>query len=133
MNIIDKLKVLTGRKLSAKQLERAKSEQEIYVSWIGILEEDYEGDIDNFFVDENGQFLRKRINYTLATTPDASEGWLEPHTQYYETKRELRKYNEQGELVERTIEHTVPCGHTISSKKLKYEPAGRFFGKRIKK
>ncbi|MEK6933147.1 MAG: hypothetical protein AABW56_05150 [Nanoarchaeota archaeon] len=142
MTLIDKindaLKVLTGRKLSKKQIElareRYKQNETIFRKEISFNLEDN--------ATHNG-FVVKLVETRFAFTPDNSYGWKIPHGGKYPVYHELKRYNSFGLLIEREIYKNFVWPSTDVtpypilgegwSKTLRYDPPGKFIGKKGKK
>lgn len=104
MNLVEKIKILTGRKLSKDQMERA--EERVSPSDLLHLELDKLLTCQPILkldgIHREGEiYVREFFEYRFGTTPDASHGWNRPHTGYYLTKREVRRFDSEGNLTEK--------------------------------
>lgn len=128
--IVDALKIAAGRKLSAKQLGRAATEQKIEGNYMCISPENYGGDFDNIY--KNGQKIaRNRINYVLATTQDFSHREVS-HTNYYPVRYTDTEYDLNGLLVRKRVLTREPASFSTSEIEVAYNPPGSFWGTTIK-
>ncbi len=125
-NLIDKLKVLIGRKLSKKEMKRAVRGEKSPI-YAGISPKYYGQDVDNLSK-EGDKIIRKEVFYELATTQDASHGSKILHTNYYPVKSVDKEYNKEGFLDRKEVSYCQPFGPQISNKITLYETPGQFIG-----
>ena len=120
MTLTDKIKILLGRKLDPKTLERAKR---------GEIDRSNEREIEYKLAGDNPVIVDLRYEY--CTTPDYSYGWSRPHTGNYLSKRIKNVYNPDGELVFReTLKIDLPYTIQRGFKVVKFEPAGSVLPKK---
>jgi hypothetical protein len=125
LNLIDRLRVMTGRKLSDADMKRAETEKEEHLP--GALgPSDYAGPMTNIFRDADGKIVKVRVEYTFAETPDASEGYRLIHSNYYMTKSTRSFYDNEGFLTEKCISSCLPFGGSNGQKEFTYLPSGSF-------
>ena len=126
-NTLDLVKIVMGRKLSRKQLDKAKIGKEETENSV-IHPNYFEGNFDNLFLMPDGQIKRKIRRYNLATTNDASYGPQIKHTNYYVTSGEDAVYTPEGLIIERSTFTCEPFSLSTGSKKIRYNPPGRIMG-----
>jgi hypothetical protein len=128
VDLIDMLKIATGRKLSQEQMDEAKTGDP------GLFPHDCLVDkpetFDNIAINGD-KIVRRMAKYRWCITPDTSHEEVS-HRGYYVVLDEERKYNRDGLLEERFI-CKMPGGLTVADRiTLVYDPAGRLIGKRKK-
>ena len=125
------LKILSGRKLTQRQMDLAQSRERIdpCTGWEW-NKEGFTGNIDNLFV-KDGKIIRQIEKFRYATTPDFSHPHIR-HSMHYSVKSDKRIYSEEGLLEEREVWTGEPSGEILSNKHLVYQPAGRLIGRRVK-
>lgn len=118
-NIIDNLKILTGRKLSEKEIKSniLNKEDRRDTFWSGLYRE---GD----------QIIKREVLTQYATTPDISHGWAIPHTGDYFVGANIRNYNKDGLLIRKEITRNEPMSPIHKDKIIVYDKPGQFIGKR---
>lgn len=123
--LVDMLKVATGRKLSKRDIDRAKK---------GYFENYGKNSELTLKTVENGghygvQIVKKRLLTTRATTEDASiRGKY--HTGYYFTGTNTSFYDEGGFLLRREIVRHEPLSQIHKRQAKIYPNPGSFFGKK---
>lgn len=127
-NLIDALKILTGRKLSKKEMKRAENEKE-QECYMCISQSLFKGDIDNIF-EKGDKIIRNEVIYELLTTPDRSYGSRIMHTNYYPTKHIGRMYNSNGLLIRKEVSINSPRGLRTVHKIIVYNKPGQFIGQK---
>ena len=128
MSLTDMLKIALGRKLSQRQMERAKGGDPNHVPG-DASEREGSGTFDNIAIVGDKIEYRKR-KYKFRVTPDASEGSKVLHRGFYPVEDEERTYNKDGLLEKRTVSYMPGGLSVIDTKRLVYEPAGCWIGKR---
>ncbi len=119
-NIVDKLKIALGRKLSESQIRLAKSGIDNFHVW-------------NFIREEGNKIVVGRTYFEHATTHDLSLVSAKLHTGNYPIKTVDSEYDSDGLIVRKKITTNEPAGPLTSYKEVVYEPAGKIFGKTVKK
>lgn len=118
--LVDKLKIVLGRKLSEKKLAEAK---------INNKPEDY----SNYLIREGDKILRRKTLFELTITAGSSYRWRRYHPNHYPVKTVDSEYDSNGLLVKKTIARNESHGSVTSYKEIKYDPAGSLFGKKADK
>jgi len=127
-NINDTLKILTGRKLSAKQMEKVKlGEQRKETPFLLHLEDSKKIEIMRLLND--GRIISITESYEFAVTKDVSDPSVY-HEGYYLIGLDEKIYNSKGLLEKRIIEKkNRPMSPFCDCTTLVYNPAGSFFGR----
>jgi len=126
-DIVNGLKVLTGRKLSQRAIKSAVPVEHEYTS----LTTGQDKSSTRLFKLPSGKLIKVSEVIGKAVTPDMSYGWSIPHYGSYVLEKTQSTFNAAGELSERQYRcyshnHFSGYGHITV-----FEPAGRFLGKTI--
>lgn len=124
--LVDKLKIALGRKLSEAQMTEAHCNSFDKFAHYG-----NNGSYSDVLFREGDTIKRLEIVRGYTTTPDSSYPKIS-HTRWYTVEYVNCEYNLEGLLVKKTVSKNEPHGSVYSHKDLVYEPAGSFFGRRVK-
>lgn len=138
--LVDKLKIVFGRKLTPEQMKSARIRGENEGLKIIAGSDKPLKKIDGLEKHSSGEFVRFRQKFEYMATPDASEGWSRVHRGYYPSKTILEVYDGDGllkfkEVSDRNL-YTSGMGDTHSlgwgsTTRTVFEPHGSFRGKKI--
>ena len=130
--ILDKLKIVLGRKLSPEPMANARlrtGSEQYYFTVSSDTEKPKRIDMLERLL--SGEFVRYKQGFEWMTTPDSSYGMERPHTGYYPYGSVRQLYNQNGLLTEKVI--TSGCLiYSFNSVTRIFNPPGRFIGRKIK-
>ena len=118
-NLIDALKIWTGRKLSEKEMKRAK-ESPISFTNSPTFALYVEGD----------QIIKIERYMEHAITRDVSHREIQHEGDYF-VGSDKRYYNEKGLLIRKKILRNYPAGHIYRKEKIVYNKPGQFIGQKM--
>jgi hypothetical protein len=127
-NLLKTAKIVCGRQLSEKQMEKAISEEEEKENKF-LVRANKRKNIKRVIKLESGEYEKFEQNFRLMQTPDASRGWEKIHEGYYLSKTTKTLYDEEGKIKLKFVLEGNPYEMGDSYLKL-FEPAGSWFGKK---
>lgn len=131
-SLVDKLMILTGRKLPQPELERAR-QSALSLEDFGLLalnKSRFSKPFREEIFKEGGAVVRHRVFYEFATTTDVSDR-NRTHSGYYPIQDETDWYNYQGLLIESRVITNAPAGRLIVYKRTQPISPGSFRKKTV--